>query len=121
MNKCKSCGLPTSDHEAGRGLDKCIAEMLGWTEIEEDECCFTVREPSLSGLDLEGESATIPEFSTDIGAAMGLLMEMVTRDYIEIECMQDDWKVLIGSSMQKTEASTAALAICRAYISEGGG
>lgn len=105
-----------TDHtDAGREMDRQIAEMLGWHSFEpadidgDDEILGVTPDPYV---------LIVPHYSTDLNAALGLLAENGVTWELKglapamITC--DIW--LHGWHKAHEMGNTPALAICRAWL-----
>lgn len=105
--------------DAGRDLDRRIAERLGWTHIESTE--YWLDDPHDTSLvqawrgippRSTGE-ALVPCYSTDLNAAITLIPS--DQQFELSNGLEPEWEALIGWGYDGG-ADTPALAVCRAWL-----
>ncbi len=119
---CPYCQTSLPAHEAGRCLDAWAAKRAGWADVDRS---------LMDGLDWVGtppggvwSSSQIPDFSTDISAAMGLLeglpYELIVRPTghapVPVLCEIQEWRVDQWREAGQGEGHTPAEAIAKAFI-----
>lgn len=114
--------------DAGREMDRIVAERLGWTEIEEQENWYEDPEVmAYQQIDLygrkDGSEYRVPKYSTDANAALQLDKPVLWWSEDDGRWLATYDAAIFGSAIELDvspspgEADTPALAICRAWLS----
>ena len=127
---CQSCNKPVENHEAGWETDRCIAEKLGWTDINITDLStpWEFTDPpearQILGYGMKPSDAMtphkrkrqLPHYSTKIECVEELI-EKIKKGFQLLYTQAYDWVITSEDSL--IIASTIPLAVCHAFLVKG--